>query len=107
MVTREAYSHEVISVGFWFGDDKENSVTAPAFYSYAAPAPAGLADELLRPDAAFWTPDGGMALLMYDDVRKAADLRVQILDFLESTYQAGAKRAGWNIDELKLRDLKS
>jgi len=59
MVTREAYSHEVISFGFWFGDDKPNSVAAPAFYSYAAPKPDGLEDEPLQPDKAFWTPDGG------------------------------------------------
>ena len=75
MVTREAYSHEVISFGFWFGDDKPNSVAAPAFYSYAAPKPDGLEDEPLQPDKAFWTPDGGMALLMYDDIRSAADTR--------------------------------
>ena len=52
MVTREAYSHEVISFGFWFGDDK--TVPAPAFYSYTAPEPAGLTDEPLMPDAAQW-----------------------------------------------------
>src|SRR6478736_1266976 len=69
MVTREAYSHEVISFGFWFGDDKPNSVAAPAFYSYTAPKPDGLEKESLRPEKAFWIPDGGMALLMYDDIR--------------------------------------
>src|SRR4029079_8735405 len=62
MVTREAYSHEVISFGFWFGDDKPNSVAAPAFYSYAAPKPDGLEKESLKPNDAKWTPDGGMAL---------------------------------------------
>ncbi|HRI03570.1 MAG TPA: DUF5996 family protein [Pyrinomonadaceae bacterium] len=96
MVTREAYSHEVISFGFWFGDDKENSVAAPAFYSYTAPKPDGLENEPLQPDTAFWTPDGGMALLMYDDIRNTENSRQQILDFLESTYKAGAKRAGWD-----------
>lgn len=105
MVTREAYSHEVISFGFWFGDDKPNSVAAPAFYSYTAPKPEGLENELLHPDSAFWTPDGGMALLMYDDVREAEDSRKMILNFLESTYQAGAKRANWDIDDFNLRDL--
>ncbi|MEO6654469.1 MAG: DUF5996 family protein [Pyrinomonadaceae bacterium] len=107
IVTREAYSHEVISFGFWFGDDKESSVAAPAFYSYTAPAPAGLKDEPLKPDSAFWTPDGSMALVLYDDVRKSVDPRAAVLDFLESAYQAGATRAGWNIEEYTLRSLRS
>ncbi len=105
MVTREAYSHEVISFGFWFGDDKPNSVAAPAFYSYTAPKPDGLEQEPLRPDAAKWTPDGGMALLMYDDVRKAENPREVILDFLESAYQAGATCAGWDRMAFELRPL--
>lgn len=105
MVEREAYSHEVISFGFWFGDDKPNSVAAPAFYSYTAPAPKGLSEEPLHPDSAFWTPDGGMALLMYDEVRKANDPRQTVLEFLESAYQAGAKRADWDIDSFRLREL--
>ena len=105
MVTREAYSHEVISFGFWFGDDKPDSVAAPAFYSYTAPKPDGLENEPLKPDSAIWTPDGGMALLMYDDVRTSEDPRKVVLDFLESSYQAGAKRANWNVDDFKLRSL--
>lgn len=105
MVTREAYSHEVISFGFWFGDDKLNSVAAPAFYSYTAPKPNGLEQEPLSPDQAFWIPDGGMALLMYDDVRKADDPRKAVLSFLESTYQAGAERADWDISDYELRSL--
>jgi len=105
MVTREAYSHEVISFGFWFGDDKPDSVAAPAFYSYTAPKPDGLENEPLKPDSAIWTPDGGMALLMYDDVRNSEDPRKVVLDFLESSYRAGAKRANWNIDAFKLRSL--
>lgn len=105
MVTREAYSHEVISFGFWFGDGKPNSVAAPAFYSYTAPKPDGLENEPLRPGSAFWTPDGAMALLMYDDVRTASDPRGQILDFLESAYSAGAKRADWPAEALKHRTV--
>jgi len=101
MVTREAYSHEVISFGFWFGDDKPNSVAAPAFYSYTAPKPDGLENEPLKPEKAFWTPDGGMALLMYDDVRESPSTRDAILDFLESAYQAGGKRADWPLTDLK------
>jgi hypothetical protein len=106
MVTREAYSHEVISFGFWFGDDKENGVPAPAFYSYTAPAPNGLTDEPLRPDTAEWnTANGAMALLMYDDVRTLEDPREAVLQFLESAYQAGAKTALWDIDDFRLRSL--
>lgn len=98
-VEREAYSHEVISFGFWFGDD---NVPAPAFYSYSAPEPAGLADEPLSPAAAKWQESNGahLALLMYEDVRTAADPRRTVLDFLESAYSAGAKRAGWDTSEL-------
>jgi len=99
-VEREAYSHEVISFGFWFGDDK--SVPAPAFYSYTAPEPEGLTDQPLRPDSAQWnTAKGAMALLMYDDVRNSPDAWEQILEFLESSYQAGAKAASWSTDDLK------
>ena len=106
IVTREAYSHEVISFGFWFGDDKENGVPAPAFYSYTAPEPVGLAEEAL-PSPASWADANGshMALLMYDDVRNSADPRKMVLDFLESAYQAGAKRASWDIEKFKLRSL--
>jgi hypothetical protein len=105
MVTREAYSHEVISFGFWFGDDKLNSVAAPAFYSYTAPKPDGLEKEPLQPEKAFWTPDGGMALLLYDDIRELPDARKTILDFLESAYQAGGRRANWDVDHFRLRAL--
>jgi len=103
MVTREAYSHEVISFGFWFGDDKPDSVAAPAFYSYTAPKPDGLGKEPLQPEKAFWTPDGGMALLMYDDIRELPNARADILDFLESAYQAGGKRADWPLSDLAWR----
>ncbi|MGD9561756.1 MAG: DUF5996 family protein [Pyrinomonadaceae bacterium] len=102
MVEREAYSHEVISFGFWFGDDR---VPAPAFYSYTAPEPAGLADQPLSPPAAAWTESNGahLALLMYEDARQAGQPHQTVLDFLESAYQAGAKRAGWNVEELAAR----
>ncbi|UWE07527.1 DUF5996 family protein [Actinacidiphila bryophytorum] len=93
-VTREAYSREVISAGFWFGDD---TVPAPAFYSYTAPEPPGLADLPLRPEAARWSPVRGshMALLMYDDARAAADPWATVLDFFDSAYRAGAELTGW------------
>jgi hypothetical protein len=96
-VTREAYSREVISFGFWFGD--ENS-PEPAFYSYTAPEPDGLDDEPLRPGTASWVVSRGshLAVLRYDDARTQPDPRATVLDFYESAYQAGARRAGWDID---------
>lgn len=99
---REAYSHEVISFGFWAGDD---SMPAPAFYGYAYPEPAGLRDEKLAPDAARWAEQrgGSMALLMYDDLRRAADPNGTLLAFLESAYQGAARRAGWPVAELAHR----
>jgi hypothetical protein len=99
-VTREAYSHEVISFGFWTGDA---TVPAPAFYSYTAPEPAGLADAPLVPSPATWAPRNGthLALLMYDDVRRAASPRDAVLAFLESAYQAGGTLAGWDLPGLR------
>jgi hypothetical protein len=98
-VEREAYSHEVISAGFWAGDAQ---VREPAFYAYAYPPSEGLVDEPIQPEAAFWNAEAGMALLMYNEVRKAPDPKGAILDFLESTYQAGAKRANWDTDAFRL-----
>ena len=89
-VTREAYTHEVVSFGFWAGDA---NVREPAYYSYAAPEPAGLRDRPLRPDGASWS-EQGLALLSYETVRTSADPRATLLEFLESAYQAGADAAG-------------
>jgi hypothetical protein len=99
-VTREAYSREVISAGFWFGDA---SVPEPAFYSYTSPEPAGLDQEPLRPEQARWTDSRGahLALLRYADARVAADPRGTVLDFYESAYRAGAARAGWDTERLR------
>lgn len=99
-VTQEAYSHEVVSFGFWAGDAK---IPAPAFYSYTAPEPPGLADQPLQPAAAYWNVTNGssMALLMYEDMRRADSPRQALLDFLESAYQAGARQAGWDVDALR------
>jgi len=97
-VTREAYSHEVISFGFWPGD---RNLREAAFYSYTAPEPEGLTGQPLRPGSASWAPEGGMALLMYEDVRKSDSPRETLLDFMESAYQAGAKSASWDIEDFK------
>jgi hypothetical protein len=99
IVEREAYSHELIAFGFWAGDQK---VRAPAFYGYASPSPEGLYDEPLAPEEAAWKAEAGMALMMYDDIRESRKAESKILDFLESVYQAAAKRAGWDIGGFKL-----
>ena len=98
---KEAYSHELISFGFWAGDEH---VRGAAFYSYTYPAPDGIDKEPLQPLAAQWVQSNGspMALLMYDDLRANADPEGALLAFLESSYQAGAKRAGWKIDALAM-----
>ncbi|WP_067823201.1 DUF5996 family protein [Nocardia inohanensis] len=94
-VTREAYSREVISSGFWFGDDK---VGEPTFYSYTAPEPAGLSDRPLRPDAARWVAAGSghTAYLSYDAVRQTADPVGVALEFFDTVYSEGARLAGWD-----------
>jgi hypothetical protein len=98
-VTEEAYSHQLVSFGFWAGDQ---NVREPSYYSYAAPEPAGLRDRPLRPDEAFWADQGGgsLARLPYEAVRTAADPRSTLLAFLESAYEAGADAAGWNREDL-------
>jgi hypothetical protein len=97
-VTLEAYSHEVISFGFWPGDA---SVREPAFYSYTAPEPEGLTEHPLGPEAASWLPEGGTALLLYEEVRNSASPEETLLEFMESAYQAGAKSAGWDIEAFR------
>jgi hypothetical protein len=97
-VTREAYSHEVISAGFWPGG---GDIKGAAFYAYAAPEPAGFAGQKVKPAAAFYHPVMKEFLLMYDDVRGAGPPREALLGFLQSTYDAGANLAGWDRKELE------
>ncbi len=97
-VTREAYSHEVISAGFWPGGGE---IKGPAFYAYAAPEPAGLAEQSVQPAAAFYHPQLHEFLLMYDDVRRSASPREALLRFLQSRYEAAADLAHWNRKELE------
>jgi hypothetical protein len=101
-VTREAYSREVVSFGFWFGDP---TFPEPAFYSYTAPEPEGLASSVLHPPTATWLERGGahLAVLTYADVRAAPEPRDAVLAFYESAYRAGAARAGWSLDDLTCR----
>ena len=95
-VTAEAYSHEVISFGFWAGDRR---TPFPAYYSYTAPEPTGLHDRPLRPATARWTEQGtgSLALLGYDDVRTADDPGATLLGFFQSAFEAGASSAGWDL----------
>jgi hypothetical protein len=92
-VTREAYSHEVSSAGFWPGGGE---IKGPAFYSYAAPEPPGFAEQRVRPQAAFYHPKMKEFLLMYDDVRVAASPKTALMEFLQSTYDAAADRGKWD-----------
>jgi hypothetical protein len=100
-VTREAYSHEVISAGWWPGG---GTVAGAAFYAYAAPAPPGLAKARIRPEPAFYSAKLGEFLLMYDDMRAAESPEAELLAFLESTYEAAAELAHWDRESLERRD---
>jgi hypothetical protein len=86
-VTREAYSHEVSSAGFWAGG---GDIKSPAFYSYASPEPAGFSARKVNPAAAYYHPVMKEFLMMYDDVRTADSPRAALMDFLQSTYSAAA-----------------
>jgi hypothetical protein len=99
IVEREAYSHEMISFGFWAGD---MNVREPAFYAYAAPVPEGLFDQFIKPERAFWNKEAGMALYMYNDMRKETDPRSALKDFLQSVYYAAAGLAEWDTEGFKL-----
>jgi hypothetical protein len=97
-ITREGYSHEVISAGLWPGS---GAMPEAAFYAYAAPEPAGFKNVGIEPAGAFYSPDFNDFLIKYEDVRRAASPRAALLDFLQSTYDAGADLAGWNRAELE------
>ncbi len=92
-IMREAYSHEVISAGFWPGN---GGFGEAAFYCYAAPAPEGLATAKVRPAAAAYNAELGEFLLKYDDLLAEADPDAALMEFLESTYDAAANLAKWD-----------
>ena len=100
-VAREAYSHEVSSCGFWPGG---GPVAYPAFYSYAYPAPAGFAEQRVRPQAAAYNAALGEFLLPYEAVRTAARPDEVLLEFLQSTYEAAATLGGWDRAALEHQD---
>jgi hypothetical protein len=92
-VTREAYSHEVSSAGFWPGGGQ---VDFPAFYSYAYPAPDGFAQARVTPEAAYFDESLGEFVLSYDAVRRSSAPDATLMNFLQSTYEAAAERGGWD-----------
>jgi hypothetical protein len=97
-VVREAYSHEVSSAGFWPGG---GAIEYPAYYSYAYPAPEGLAAAPLRPAEAFFSKELGEFLLPYEVVRTARHPRQILLEFLKSTYEAAAELGKWDRAQLE------
>ncbi|WP_271078300.1 DUF5996 family protein [Aurantiacibacter sp. MUD61] len=94
-VTREAYSHEVISAGFWPGG---NGVDEAAFYVYAYPSPDGLSEGAIQPNPAYWHKDLGEFVLHYADVASADDPEAALMDFLQSSFDAAAARMDWPDD---------
>ena len=93
VISGPAYSHEECSAGFWPGG---GAVDGPAYYAYTVPQPAGIEKEPVRPAAARWNPQLSEFILMYDDVRRAESPEQALYEFLESTYDAGARLARWN-----------
>ena len=92
-VTREAYSHEVSSAGFWPGNDQHPHA---AFYSYAYPTPTGFAQAKIEPEGAIWSTQMGEWLLPYEAVRTATDPETALMSFLQTTYRAAADLAAWD-----------
>jgi hypothetical protein len=99
-ITADAYSHEVISCGFWPGDRRFKH---PAFYAYAVPKPAALETEPVRPDAASWDTQLGEFILKYEAIRQTEAPEQAILDFCQSTYEAAARLAQWDRQALECR----
>ncbi|MEP7270308.1 MAG: DUF5996 family protein [Acidobacteriota bacterium] len=99
-VTREAYSHEVSSCGFWPGG---GAVPYPAFYSYAYPEPAGFAQGAVQPDRAFYDTNYHEFILPYDVVRQSESPDETLLSFLQTTYEAAANSAKWDREALEFK----
>ena len=93
VISREAYSHEVSSAGFWPGG---GDIKGPAFYSYTAPEPAGFKTYPIRPAPALYHTGLSEFVLMYDDIRTASSPERELMEFLQSTYEAGANLAKWD-----------
>jgi hypothetical protein len=92
-ITREAYSHEVISHGWWPG---QGPLGKAAFYSYTAPPPERLAEAKVSPEQAYYNAEMGLFLLLYEDVRTHTNPEAMLMAFFQSTYEAGANLAKWD-----------
>jgi hypothetical protein len=103
-VTKEAYSQEVSSVGWWPGG---GDITSPAFYSYAAPEPSGFKQAPVRPPKAFYSTPLNEFLLDYDDVRAAPDPKAALLDFCQSSYEVAATLGKWDRASLEAPAAKA
>jgi hypothetical protein len=100
-ITREAYSHEVSSCGFWPGGE---AMPYPVFYSYAYPEPQGFKSASVGPAGARYDSAFGEFVLPYDDVRKSASGEAMLLEFLQRTYEAAADLGGWDRPALERED---
>lgn len=98
-VTREAYSHEVASAGFWLGG---GGVDEAAFYAYGYPAPDGYCDAEVEPEGAYWHTELREWVLPYASVREASDPQAALLEFLHTSYRAVADRSGWDRAALEI-----
>jgi hypothetical protein len=96
-IQREAYSHEVISAGFWPGN---GGYGAAAFYCYAAPVPEGLSEKKILPEAATWDKTLGEYVFRYEDVRRQTSPEMALLEFIENAYSAAADCAKWDRNHL-------
>jgi hypothetical protein len=99
VISREAYSHECSSVGWWPGAG--GAVNGPAFYAYHVPEPQEYSSQKVRPAAAYYHPELREFILMYDEVRTASNPEMVLMEFLQSTYEAGATLAGWDRQALE------
>jgi hypothetical protein len=101
VIAREAYSHEVSSLGFWPGNE---AMPDPIFYSYAYPEPRGFSEAKVRPPAASYNPQLKEFVLRYDDLRKADAPDAMLLEFAQSTYDAASTLGNW--DRASLTEVK-
>ncbi|MEZ0327790.1 MAG: DUF5996 family protein, partial [Fimbriimonas sp.] len=99
----ESYSHEVISHGFWPGS---GPLQEPAFYAYCVPPPTGFAESHVSPAGAYYHRELGEFILPYESVRTSDNPALELREFLDSTYEAAANKAGWDRQSLE-RPLKS
>ncbi|MBE9181412.1 hypothetical protein IQ268_22885 [Oculatella sp. LEGE 06141] len=100
-VTREAYSHEVSSCGFWFGGGSIEAL----FYAYAYPTPDGFKEYSIQPETAFYSADMQEFVLPYEAVRQADDPDTAVLEFLQTTYEAAANLGGWDRATLEYKPV--